>query len=308
MDVLGLNNSIIVSLTGAALTAYMCNSIPILHKFQQEKRETKVISFMGTTTPSYAPPAEISGLRKIVNLVGYQVKLENIPHFASGKNSTDDFCIFCGCFLTLVGIEGEVPSCGSCSARQVMRDNVTVIRDDHAIIAPFEGDNDRMMRFKLVVNQYCCRQTAIIDDKVMEKIKASLRLYRLMDNEEATSTLTKGHVAKVLKEIGLTRHNENIHLIFVRLTGRPPSDLSSIEERLYDDFRQVSDTFDKLYVENRRKNFINLQFILYQLLVRNGYKCRREEFTITSTFDTQLKHDRELQIIFDELRWAYSPL
>lgn len=299
MDVFNLHNSALISLTGAALSAYLCDSIPLIEKARlQAGNKSHVISFMKAPT---SPPKQNLRLREILHTVGYDVKEVDVVRSHGNERN----CTHCGDILITVGIEGETVSCGKCFARQPSLDTSTPVRDD--ICTP-EGDTDRLARFKLVVNQYCGKQTVNIDEGTLEKIRSSLRLYRLMDNNDAVTTLTKIHIARVLKELSLTRYNENIHWLYSRLTGRPPCDISRIEDKLYEDFRYVSETFDRLYVDNKRKNFINLQFILYQLLVRNGIKCSRDEFTLTSTFDTQLKHDRELQIIFNELGWIYTSI
>jgi hypothetical protein len=71
-----------------------------------------------------------------------------------------------------------------------------------------------------------------------------------------------------------------------------------------EDFDTLIEKYDTKYKNapnHKRKNFINIQCILYQLLLRHGYKCKRSDFNILKTIDKKYIHDDIIHELFKEL-------
>ena len=70
---------------------------------------------------------------------------------------------------------------------------------------------------------------------------------------------------------------------------------------------------DKPYATGRptmninRKNFINTQYVLYQLLLRHKHSCKKEDFIILKTIDRKYFHDEICKSLFEHLGWNFSP-
>ena len=64
---------------------------------------------------------------------------------------------------------------------------------------------------------------------------------------------------------------------------------------------------DKNYKHIDRKNFINTQYVLYQLLLKHKHPCNKEDFTILKTLDRKTFHDEIMSNIFLQLGWNFVP-
>ena len=119
--------------------------------------------------------------------------------------------------------------------------------------------------------------------------------------------ITKNHILLFLKELGYSNHYENVHLIHYIFTTKKPDDISYIEDQLLDDFDALTDLYDKQFKHINRKNFINTQYVLYQLLTRHKHVCKKEEFIILKTIDRKFFHDEICKILFEQLGWNHTP-
>ena len=112
-----------------------------------------------------------------------------------------------------------------------------------------------------------------------------------------------------LKELGFSKHYENVVLIHYTLTGLKPDDISHLEDKLLADFDLLIETYDKKF-KNKvdRVNFISTQYVLYQLLLRHKHPCRKEDFVILKTVDRKSFHDNICKEIFSSLNWNHVPI
>jgi hypothetical protein len=123
------------------------------------------------------------------------------------------------------------------------------------------------------------------------------------------SKITKEHITLFLKETGFSKHYEDVVLIHATLTGKPAPDISHLENDLIYDFDVLTDIYDKKYKNaSDRKNFINTQYVLYQLLRRHKYPCRKEDFNILKTIDRKYYHDVVCAELFQQVGWNLHPL
>ena len=71
------------------------------------------------------------------------------------------------------------------------------------------------------------------------------------------------------------------------------------------DFDALLEMYDKTF-KNDRKNFINNQYVLYQLLRKYKYNCKKEDFQFLKTNDRKYYHDVVCQQLFEKLGWNFS--
>ena len=57
-----------------------------------------------------------------------------------------------------------------------------------------------------------------------------------------------------------------------------------------------------------RKNFINTQYVLFQLLRRHKYMCKKQDFNILKTIDRKSFHDDICKELFEELGWNFTAI
>ena len=135
-----------------------------------------------------------------------------------------------------------------------------------------------------------------------------------MDGDESVSSeirfkkLNKEHIQIFLKELSYTKYYEDIIYIYYKITNKSPEDISHIESKLLEDFDVLIELYDKKYKNSqyKRKNFINIQCILYQLLLKHGYKCKRSDFNILKTVDKKAIHDEIIHDLFKDLSWNFQ--
>lgn len=173
---------------------------------------------------------------------------------------------------------------------------------------------DRVTHFKDCMNQFQGKQNCTIDKKVYEDLIEQFLAHDLipkdydkLPREIAFSNISKEHIMLFLKECGHTKHYEDVVLIHFVLTGTQPPDITALENQLLHDFDQLTTLYDKKYRQQDRKNFINTQYVLFQLLKRHKFPCKKEDFNILKTIDRKFYHDDICKSLFEELDWNFNP-
>lgn len=192
---------------------------------------------------------------------------------------------------------------------------------------------NRVLHFQDCIKQYQGKQNCKIPDQLYIDLDQKFKAYRLIvntekkndknidDNDYKTvvadrlirySKITKNHIMIFLKELKYTKHYENINLIYFTLTNKRVDDISHLEEQLIDDFKELVFLYDELHGKDKekeldRKNFMNVQYLLFQLLRRHNHPCKIEDFTILKTIDRKLFHDTICRNLFNKLGWKFTP-
>lgn len=174
---------------------------------------------------------------------------------------------------------------------------------------------DRRTHFRDCINQFQGKQNASIDPKVLEDLIEQLVLHGLLEENykelpksTAFQNISKEQILIFLKETGHTKHYEDVVLIYHQLTDKPAPDISHLENDLLRDFDLLTDLYDKRFKHTERKNFINTQYVLFQLLRRHKYPCKKEDFNILKTIDRKYYHDTICADLFMTLGWNFQAL
>lgn len=175
---------------------------------------------------------------------------------------------------------------------------------------------DRKTHFRDCIYQFQGKQNVRIHEDVYKDILEQLVAHSLipanytdLPKEMAFEQVTKEHVFLFLKQTSHVKHYEDVTLIYHVLTGKPVPDISHLEKQLISDFDLLVEQYDKQYKHHTdRKNFINTQYILFQLLNRHHYPCSTEDFNMLKTIDRRYYHDEKCSALFDELGWTHRPV
>lgn len=228
-------------------------------------------------------------------------------------------------------IDNSIYICIMCGAQQEILLHTSSYKDIDRINISAKYTYDRKVHFRDCINQYQGKQNSTIEPKVYVKLIDQFEKHHLLikkpsnntpvnkdnihiflkENEHCCKNITKEHIHIFLKELDYTKHYENVNLIHYQLTGTKPDDISHLENRLLDDFDQLTELYDKKFKNKPgfdRKNFINTQYVLYQLLIRYKHICKKEDFTILKTVDRKSFHDEIAKHCFEELEWCHTPL
>ncbi len=203
--------------------------------------------------------------------------------------------------------------CSDCGAEQDILQHTTSYKDVDRVNISTKYSYDRKVHFRDCINQYQGKQNCTIDQKIYDDLEEMFEKHHLlvgdksMKKEVRFSKITREHVLMFLKELGYSKHYENVILIHYNMTGKKPDDISHLEDRLLADFDLLVETYDK-HFKNKvdRVNFISTQYVLYQLLLKHKHPCRKEDFVILKTVDRKSFHDTICSHLFSLLSWSFN--
>ena len=209
-------------------------------------------------------------------------------------------------------VDGNIYICHDCSAQQVILKNVSSYRDIDRVNISNKYLYDRKIHFRDCINQHQGKQNSTIQQQVYDDLEDQFRKHHLLvedadDKKLKFSKITKDHILMFLKELEYTKHYENANLIHYNITGNKPDDIGYLEDSLLNDFDILTELYDKKFKHLDRKNFINTQYVLFQLLLRHKHPCNKDDFNILKTVDRKTFHDEICKSLFEELGWNFSP-
>jgi len=196
------------------------------------------------------------------------------------------------------------------------QNNILSFKDIERVNLSSKYTYDRRTHFRDCFYQFQGKQNVTIPPTLYQYITDRLLAhgiigdnYKDLPKEMAFERVEKEHITIFLKDSKFVKHYEDAVLIYHNLTGKAVPDLSYLEEDLMNDFDILVDRYDKKYKQNtERKNFINTQYVLFQLLRRHKYNCQKEDFNILKTIDRKYYHDQICSELFSELGWNFQPL
>jgi hypothetical protein len=246
--------------------------------------------------PSYTPPHSL-----------------NVPG-AAGFNATATKCYACQDENTIFQYQDNIMICESCgTTNEYVKNSILSYKDIDRVNITSKYQYDRITHFKDCINQFQGKQNATVDPVVYQDLIYQFRQHDLIPEHwrdlpkpEAFSLVTKEHILLFLKETNHTKHYEDVVLIHHYFTDIAPPDLSHLENALLQDFDALTNLYDKKYRNHERKNFINTQYILYQLLKRHKFPCKKEDFNILKTIDRKYYHDDITRSLFEELGYNFT--
>jgi hypothetical protein len=253
---------------------------------------------------TYFPEDYISlGCEKIKIFVE-DIESKNIKKCQLCCNDTDTFLIYDNHYVC--------ENCGFVS--NTTHSNISY-KDIDRVNLSSKYTYDRRTHFRDTINQYQGKQNANISKQIYEDLINQFILhgivpenYKDLSKDKAFENITKEHIIIFLKEIDQTKHYEDVTLLHHQITGKPTPDISHLENQLLNDFDQLIDIYDKKYKNIERKNFINTQYVLYQLLKKHRYPCKKEDFNMLKTVDRKYYHDNICSELFQELGWTFTAL
>lgn len=213
-------------------------------------------------------------------------------------------------------------TCLDCSTQQYAIETGITHRDYTRVNIVGKFIYNRVLHFQDCIKQYQGKQNCKIPDKLFKDLDDKFTAYRLLipgtkdgsplPNHIRYSKITRNHIMMFLKELRYTKHYENVNLIYFTLTNKRLDDISHIENRLIDDFKELVSLYDDIHGKDKpeeldRKNFMNVQYLLFQLLRRHGHPCKIDNFTILKTVDRKIFHDNICKNLFNKLGWKFTP-
>jgi hypothetical protein len=288
---------------------YVLKTVQLIEEYKKILDEPIKISFLGK--PSKMSKEKQQIIKNYLEIVQKEyIVLEN-ENIKNNNRNNSICCTNCNNKKDFDIIDNSIYICNNCFAQQNVFKYNSSYNDIDRINISSKYMYDRKVHFRDCMKQYQGKQNSTIVDKVYEELIVELSNHHLLIDSDIKEikfkNVTKNHVLLFLKELGYSNHYENVHLIHYNLTGKKPADISHLEDKLLDDFDILTELYDKKYKDINRKNFINTQYVLYQLLKRHKYECNKEEFVILKTIDRKFFHDEVCQNLFEHLGWNHTP-
>lgn len=238
--------------------------------------------------------------------------ITNLFNLSTGNNKI--ICTNCGNKKQFDVIDECIYVCINCGSQQEILLHTSSYKDIDRVNISSKYTYDRKVHFRDCMNQYQGKQNSTIDKKIYKDLEDQFEKHHLLckgSTKKRFRKINKDHIHLFLKELEYTKHYENINLIHYNMTGKKPDDISHLEDDLLNDFDLLTDLYDKNYKNKKdfvRKNFINTQYVLYQLLTKYKHPCKKDDFTILKTVDRKSFHDTISSDLFSQLGWSFTPL
>ena len=283
---------------------YVAKTAKLIQEYQRLLRVPLKMSFVGKVIKDDSAKQEI--IRKYV--IAAQFYVDDKIHIEKYEEKKDK-CLDCN--GTEFEIEdGDVYICINCFSQQRFSQSISSYNDVERVNVTSKYLYERKVHFRDCLKQYQGKQNCTIGQKVYDDLEEQFRLHHLLVGDKDTpkeikfKKITKLHIMMFLKDLGYTKHYENVHLIHYYFTGVKPVNLSHLEPILMDDFEILSEEYDKQNIN--RKNFINTHYVLYQLLRRHKFPCKPYDFPELRTPDRKCFHDEICRKLFERLGWNHN--
>lgn len=302
---LNLNKEVISRLEGQGLfqekVIYIAQTTEIIQKIIQTINENNDVSTIGREKTSL-----VQIIRALIKTHKWNIDLTQAITVV--EKDTCHSCLSRADFIIDDGNE----YCEKCNAFQYFSKSKLTTRDFSRINIVSRFVYSRTTHFKDCMKQYQGRQNAAIPDNVMEALDKKFIRYKLVDptktGPQRYHRITKAHIITFLRELKFNKHYENTNLIYFKLRGEYFDSIKHLEFELLDRFKQLLELYDDMKPETNRKNFMNIQYILFQLLKSLNHPCSLEDFTFLKTSDRKRYHDDICRKIFNKLGWKFTNL
>jgi hypothetical protein len=291
--------------------------IDIEHKLQHSRKKN-VKSELSLVTKRRDVVKEFIKILKSYISESLLSSLELMGNFGKGDllNTVPVICI-CGNDKDFVK-DDDVYICQICYVETVKLVNSSSYNDGSRINVCNKYTYDRKVHFKDCINQYQGKQNTNINPRIYDELEEQLVNHQIIcpanqkdsngnivSQSKRFKIVTRAHILFFLKELGYTKHYEDTILIHYTLTGKRPDNIEHLEEKLMSDFDKLTEQYDLLFKDIERKNFINTQYVLFQLLRKHGYNCNKDDFAVLKTTERKACHDDICKTLFDALGWKY---
>jgi len=304
-----IKNNIDLLSTNQFYHFYLLEVTPILEQYKKALKKPLQISFTGEILNDNNHKQLLLLKQKYIKIIKkfkYNISPINIKEISN-------FCSSCTENI-IIQIDSNINICSSCGKECDILENTFSYKDTERINIIPKYSYMRRIHFKDCINQFQGKQNRFISQQVYDTLIEKCKIHNLINTngqtkQEQFQKVTKEHIYLFLKEAGYSKHYEDLKLIFYNLTGTPLCDISHLEQQLMDDFDVLSNLYDQQYIQTneiKRKNFINTQYVLYQLLKRHKYPCDKDDFNFLKTIERKTFHDEVCSNLFSQLGWNFT--
>jgi hypothetical protein len=281
----------------------------------QKQHAPQKISFM-SKKPKPSTSASLTS-KYIEILKKYNIDYKELEDITRQQKQHKKVCERCQHDEFISNFDQNLEICQNCGKQEERTQKSSSFKDITRINLSNKYNYERRVHFKDCINQYQGKQNATIHDNVYHDLEEQFERHKLLKGDASVpkktrfESITKEHILLFLKETGHSKHYEDVVLIYHKMTGKPVDEISHLEPQLMEDFDKISNLYDKKFKftgKIDRKSFINTQYVLFQLLRRHKYPCKKEDFNMLKTLDRKSFHDDIVRELFETLGFNFTPI
>jgi hypothetical protein len=291
---------------------YISESFHILERYRQILKTPVKVNFFGTQVKDQNSKEKLDLIEQYIQIAKKHISDLDL---ATAKTNKKQECENCTS-TKIVLADGLSIICTECGYEREENTNTLSYKDMSRTNVLQKYTYEKRSHFRDALNQYQGKQNCKIDKKIFIELENEFEKHHLLVGDKSIpkaqrfSKVKKEHVMLFLKELGYDKQYENANYIYSEMTGVKCPDISHLEDQLMEDFDILANLYTKKFKYEKnieRKSFINVQCVFFQLLKKNKYPCKKEDFNILKTTDRKTFHDEILQELFEELGWNYTP-
>jgi len=219
----------------------------------------------------------------------------------------------CDCGSTEFVLDNSNEYCIGCGKTfyKVFEIETSTFTDNERVSFSQKYKYKKINHFKDTIRQFTGTQNKHIDKKVLDDLQNALEKDKIIDHtlSKPFNKLTKEHLRIYLDHTGHNKYYEDINLIYHHFTGKAcPKIDDNLYNKLLDDFEKlvqmfisISENTDKI----ERTNFLNSQYVLYQLLKKYNYQCYENDFALPRSTKCRVDQEKIYIDLCDKLHWSY---
>ena len=239
------------------------------------------------------------------------------PQYAAAHSALTDIMIQNGeykkdiytcpdCEVTLLSVAHEgamvCPECGlSENVLGFSRENLTYEQEITCNVTP-SFSYKRAVHLIEWLNQILGKETTVIPQDVIDKVKAEFRKARITSVDEINPQRVRGY----LKKLNLSKFYEHSVSICQSLGVAPPRLSPETEEKIIVMFSAVQEPFRK-YAPEGRSNFLSYAYCLYKFFQLLGEDQMLPYLPLLKSRQKLRTHDQIWKLICTDLHWEFIP-
>lgn len=297
---------------------YLLEITPLLDAYRQQLNRPQRVSFMGAPVRENNEEKEMltEMILSVVMKYTNTVFTREVPE-SPEKGEKAVLCKNCKTSLqSHIAYQSRI-ICLNCGNEEEHNQYVSGYKDNERVSMVSKYSYNRRIHFKDCMYQFQGKQKSVIPQKIIDLLTEQCIQLRLVHENSALtkpqrfSNVTWHHIFMLLKDNSLSNYYEDVYLIYHKVTEKKLHDISHLEDRLINDFDILSELYDSIYINDKhfsRKNFISMQYVLFQLLRRYNYPCKKDDFNFIKTVERQCFHDYICSNLFKKLGWNFVSL
>ena len=228
----------------------------------------------------------------------------------SEEKEVDYECDYCGNKDYIESMSEQI--CSSCGKTKIYVEHNSCYQDNERVSFCQKYKYKKINHFKDTIRQFQGIQNKYINENVLIELESALEKDKIIDRTLPNPfiKLTKEHLRIYLDHIGHNKYYEDINLIYQHFTGKKcPIINQDVYIKILEDFEKLVQMFITISNEDEdkieRTNFLNSQYVLYQLLKKNNYTCSESDFALPRSIKCRVDQEKIYIMLCEKLRWGY---